>query len=141
MFKTAKVCLIRVFVFPGPQSSAWPPALVSPPPPRPLPPICVYRPCPPICIYRPWPQICIYRLWPQIFIYQPWSVRSLGLHIPTLPPQFLFTGPGLRFLLPCSEFAFNLLIYSSSNGSSNISNSSNFLGLDNTNIRMPILVN
>ena len=37
MFKTAKVCLIRVFVFPCPQSSAWPPALVSPPPPGPCP--------------------------------------------------------------------------------------------------------
>ena len=34
-----------------------------------------------------------------------------------------------------------LLIYSSSSGSSNISNSSNFLGLGNTNISMAILVN
>ena len=57
----------------------------------------------------PWPPTCICRPWPQIFIYRPWSVRSLGLHIPTLSPEFVFTRPGLRFLSPCSEFAFTFL--------------------------------
>ena len=90
-----------------------PPALcLAPGPgpgPQPRPPICIYRPWPPICVYRPWPQICIYRAWLQIFIFRPWSVRSLGLQIPTLSPQSVFTGPGLRFLLPSSEFAFTFL--------------------------------
>ena len=45
----------------------------------------------------------------RIFIHQSWSVRGLGLHLPTLTPQFVFTGHGLRFLLPCSEFALTLL--------------------------------
>ena len=67
------------------------------------------RSWPPICIYRPWSPICIYRPWPQIFFYRPWSVRGLGLHIPTLSPQFVFAGPGLRFLFPCSDFAFTFL--------------------------------
>ena len=80
-------CIFRVFVFAGPRP--WPQ--------------------PPICIYRPWPPICIYRPPLQIFIYWPWSVRSLGLQIPTLSPQPVFTGSGLRFLLPCSEFAFTFL--------------------------------
>ena len=101
-------------------------------------PICIYRPWLPICIYRPWSQLCIYRPWPQIFIYRPWSVQSLDLHIPTSSPQFVFTGPGLIFITALSICIY-LLIYSSSSGSGSISNSSNFLGLDNTNISMPIL--
>ena len=36
-------------------------------------------------------------------------MRSLGLRMPTLSPQFVFTSPGLRFLLLCSDFAFALL--------------------------------
>ena len=76
---------------------------------RPWSPICIYRPWPQICIYWPWPPIWIYRPWPQICIYRPWPVRSLGFHMPTLSPQFVFTDPGLRFLLPCSEFAFTFL--------------------------------
>ena len=58
---------------------------------------------------RSWPPICIYRPWPQFFFYRPWSVRGLGLHIPTLSPQFVFAGPGLRLLFPCSDFAFTFL--------------------------------
>ena len=89
----------------GPLLGPWPSICIY----WPWPPICVYRPWPPICIYRPWPPICVYRPWLQIFIYRPWSVWSLGLQIPTLSPQSVFTGPGLRFLLPCSEFAFTFL--------------------------------
>ena len=100
--------------------------------PQPWPPICIYRPWPPICVYRPWPpnlylpalapSMYLTALAPnfylptlasnlyllvlsQIFISRLWSVRSLSLHMPTLSPQFVFTGPGLRFLLPCSELA------------------------------------
>ena len=36
-------------------------------------------------------------------------MRSLGLRMPTLSPQFVFAGPDLRFLLLCSDFAFALL--------------------------------
>ena len=36
-------------------------------------------------------------------------MRSLGLRMPTLSPQFVFAGPDLRFLLLCSGFAFALL--------------------------------
>ena len=68
------------------------------------------------CNYRvfvfpgpPWPPICIYRPWLQIFIYRSWSVWSLGFHVPTLSPQSVFTESGLRFLLPCSKFAFTFL--------------------------------
>ena len=75
----------------------------------PWPSICIYWPWPPICVYRSWPPICIYWPWLQIFIYRPWSVRSLRLHIPALSPQFAFTGPALRFLLLCSDFAFAFL--------------------------------
>ena len=32
-----------------------------------------------------------------------------GLADTNLVPQSVFTGPGLRFLLPCSEFAFTFL--------------------------------
>ena len=49
------------------------------------------------------------------------------------PPQFDFYYRAL--------YLHYLLIYSSSSVSSNISNSSNFLELDNTSISMPILVN
>ena len=86
-------------------------------------------------------------------------------------PQFVFTVPGPNFFLPALVssgpglaytnfvpsicicwpwpttfisvlwFCIYLFIYSSSSGSSNISTGSNFLGLDNTNISMQILVN
>ena len=78
---------------------------------RPWPPICIYRPWPQIFIYLPWPPICIYRPWPPPYVYRPWtppcvypkfaftgSPRGLSLHIATLSPQFVFTGPGLRFI-------------------------------------------
>ena len=58
---------------------------------------------------RPWPQICFYWSWLQIFLYRPWSPRSPSLHTPTSSPRFVFTGPGLQFLLPSPEFAFNFL--------------------------------
>ena len=57
------------------------------------PPICIYRPWPPICIYRPWPPPCVYLK----FVFTG-SARCLSLHLLTLSPQFVFTGPGLRFV-------------------------------------------
>ena len=63
------------------------------------------------------------------------------MHIVTLSPQFVFIGSGLRFLLPCSEFSLLFNCSSSSSGSGNISNSSNFYRIDITNISMPVLVN
>ena len=93
---------IMIFVFPIHRPSAGPPALA---------PNLYLTALSPIYIYQPWCQICIYQYWPQIVNYQPWSVGSLGLHIPTLSPlpQFVFIGPVLRFLLPCSEFTFTFL--------------------------------
>ena len=87
--------------------------------PRPWPQIYLYRPWSQICIYRSWPPICNYRPWHQICIYQPGpkfvftnsdpqfaftpnsylpAQPGLSLHIPTLSPQFVFTGPGLWFV-------------------------------------------
>ena len=108
------VSKIRVFVFPGPRTSAWPQALVPnlylpalapnfyiPALPSPKPGLAYTNHVPPVCIHWSWPTICITVLWICIYFF----------------------------------------ICSHSSGSSNISNSSNFFGLDNTNIRMPIVVN
>ena len=101
----------REFVFPGRRPSAWLPALALA--------LNLYLPAlaPNLHLTALAPNLYLPTLaanlylpaWPQIFIYRPWSVRSLGLHIPTLSPQFVFTGPELRFLLPCSEFTFTFL--------------------------------
>ena len=62
-------------------------------------------------------------------------------------PKFLFTGPGPKFLFtgPGQPRAWACIHqhcpHIANSGSSNISNSSKILGLDNTNINMPILVN
>ena len=85
-----------------------------------------------------------------------------NLYLPTLAPNFYLRAlvnpePGLAYTnlisqiciyWPCPTIFITmlwiciyLLIYSGSSGYSNISNSSNFLGLENTNISMPILVN
>ena len=64
--------------------------------------------------------------------------------MPTLSPQFVFTDPGIRFLLPCSEFAFTFLFVVVAMAVvilAIVVISSNFFGLDNTNISMPILAN
>ena len=87
----AGICISR------PPTLCWDPGPGLDPGRRPWPTVCIYRPWSPICVYRPWPSICVYRPWPPICIYRSWSLRSLGLHIPTLSPQFVFTGPNLRF--------------------------------------------
>ena len=71
MFKTAKVCLIRVFVFPGPQSSAWPPAWSRPP----------LGPCPQFVFTGPAPQFVFTDPGPKFVFTGPgpkFSFTSLG---------------------------------------------------------------
>ena len=137
----------RVFVFPAPWSSSWPLVLALAP-----------GPGSPICIYRPTRQFAFTGSGSQFVFTNPGPKFVF-----TGPcPKFLFTGPGqsgawaciyqlvppicIYWLWPTIFIAvlwicIYLLICSSSCGSSNISNSSNFLGLDNTNISMPISVN
>ena len=72
------------------------------------------------------PNLCIPALAPNLYLtvlaanlYLPALARNFylpalvspkpGLADTNLAPQSVFTGPGLRFLLPCSEFAFTLL--------------------------------
>ena len=58
----------RVFVFPGPRPFAWPSALALA------------------------PNLYLLALAPNLYLpAQP----ALSLYIPSLPPQFVFTGPGL----------------------------------------------
>ena len=125
----------RVFVFSGPRPSPWPLICIY----RPWPPICVYRSWPPICIYRPWPPICIWHPWLPICIYRLWSIRSLGLYNLVPPICIYWSLPTI--IITVLWICIYLLFYSSSSGSNNISHSSNFLGLDNTNITMAVLVN
>ena len=61
---------------------------------------CLCFPGPALCLGpgpvpgpRPWLSICIY---PK-FVFTG-SARGLSFHIPTLSPQFVFTGPDLRFV-------------------------------------------
>ena len=129
----------------------------------------LYFPAPPLCLAHgpdPGPQFVFTCPGPQIVFTGPGPKFVF-----TGPgAQFVFTGPGSKFLftrLGQSEawacryqscppnlyllalaydfitvlwICIYLLIYSSSSGSSIISNG-NFLGLHNTNISMPILVN
>ena len=96
-------------------------------------------PWPPICIYRAWHSICIYRHWPTILL----PVRGLSLDILTLFPQFAFVFRALSYNLYYRSGAWICIYFiigsSSSSGSSY--SGSNFLGINSTNICMPILVN
>ena len=115
IFLNSFLCnFLWVFVFPGRQPSVWSPALA--------PNLCLLALAPDLYLpalapnmyltalapklYLPTlaPNLCLLVL-SQIFIYRLWSVRSLSFHMPTLSSQFAFTGPSLRFLLPCSELA------------------------------------
>ena len=98
-----------------------------------LAPICIYWPCPPICIYQHWSPICIYQPWPTILL----PVQDLTLHIPTLPPQFVFVFKTLAHYLYYRSGAWiyiYLIIGSSSSSGSCDSSRSNFFGIDNTNV-------
>ena len=119
---------------------------------------------PPICIYRPWPANFIYQRWLQLYLL----ALAPNLHLPTLalnlyllalaynfitsPEQkFVYTsiiyqccisiyGSGLGFVLPVWICIYLIIGSSSSSGSSNDS-SSNFVGINNTNICMSVLLN
>ena len=85
----------------------------------------------PICIYQPWHQMfftnsCQSRAW--ACIYQP---CHLNLYLLALVYDLYYRVLNFHLLFSCC----------SSSGSGNISNSSNFFGLNSTNISMPILVN
>ena len=119
-----------------------------------------------VSIPVPGPQPRFLALDPNLYL----PALALNLHLQALGPKFLFTRPGLQFILPVRNLSLHLptffpnlylmamaydlyyqycsawiciyvVIGSSSIGSSNISSVSNFFGLDNTNISMPILVN
>ena len=82
--------------------------------------ICISGP-PALCFARstgPGPQFVFTSACPQFVfnvpvpnLYLPALVSpEPGLHIPTLPPEYVFTGTGIRFLLQYSEFAFTFLL-------------------------------
>ena len=111
--------LIRVFVFPDPQ----PPALAD-------------------NLYLPAlaPNLCLPALTPNFYLPALVSPEP-GLAYTNLIPSICIYWPSPTVFITVLWFCIYLLIYSSSSASSNISNISNFLGLDNTHISMPILVN
>ena len=120
--------------------------------------ICISQP-PVLCLVpRPGPNLYLTALAPNLYL----PTLAPNLYLPTLAPNFYLRAlvnpePGLAYTnlisqiciyWPCPTIFITmlwiciyLLIYSGSSGYSNISNSSNFLGLENTNISMPILVN
>ena len=134
------ICISRpptLCLAPGPGSGhrLWPPICIY----RLWPPICIYRPWPPICICHPWLPICIYRPWPRILL----PARGLSLHRATFSPQFVFVFTALAHDLYYrfgTWICIYLIIGGSTSGSSN-SSSSNFFGINNTNICMPSLAN
>ena len=69
----------RVFVFPEPRPFAWPPTLAP-------------ASAPNLYLLALAPSFYLTALTPNLYLpAQP----GLSLHIPTLSPQFVFTGPGL----------------------------------------------
>ena len=122
----------RVFVFPGPLSSAWPPALAP----------NLYLPAlaPNLYLTALAPNLYLPTLTLNFYL-SPLVSPELGLAYTNLVPPICIYWPWPTIFITVLWFCIYLLIYSSSSGSSNISNSSNFLGLDNTHISTPILVN
>ena len=123
------VRLYRVLVFPGPRSFAWPPilALASPAP---------YPSSDPQFVFTaPGPKFAFTDL-----VYN--FITSLGawfFHIPILSPQFVFVFAALAYDLYYRSgtwICIYLIIGSNSSGTCN--SSSNFFGIDSTNICMPI---
>ena len=127
--------LLRVFVFPGPRPSAWlrPSALAT----------NFYLPAlaPNLCLPALAPNFYLPALAPNFYLPALASPEP-GLAYTNLVPPICICWPWPTIFYYCALILrFYLLIYNSSSGSSNINNSSNFLGLDNTHISMPILVN
>ena len=65
--------------------------------------------CPRFVLLALSPNLYLLTLAPNLYLPALVS-QEPGLHIPTLHPEFVFTGPGLRFLLQYSEFAFTFLV-------------------------------
>ena len=105
----------RVFVFPAPWSSSWPLVLALAP--GPGSPICIYRPTRQFAFTgsssqfvftNPGPKFVFTGPGPKFLFTGPGQSGAWAC-IYQLVPQFVFTSSGLRFLLPCSEFAFTFL--------------------------------
>ena len=135
-----------------------PTALWLAPDPGPGPQFVFIGPGPQFVFTGPGPQFVFTGLAPNLYL----PALAPNFYLPTLAPNFYLPGRvspehGLAYfnLVPpiciywpwptnfitVHWFCIYLRIYSSSSGSSNIGNSSNFLGLDNTHISIPILVN
>ena len=82
---------LRVFVFPGPRPSAWPPALAP----------NLYLPALALNLYLPAlvPNFYLPALAPNFYLLV-LACPEPELAYANLVPQFVFTGPGLRFVLP-----------------------------------------
>ena len=121
----------RVFVFPG-RPFAWLPALA--------PNFYLLALAPNLCLPALAPNLCLPALAPNFYL--PALVSSKpGLADTNLVLPISIYWPWPTIFITVLRICIYLLIYSSSSGSSFISNSSNFLGLHDTNISMPISVN
>ena len=131
-----------IFVFPGPRPFAWPPALALVP--------NLYLPAlaPNLYLTDMAPNLYLTTLAPNLYLptlapnfYLPALVSPKpGLADTNLVPPICIYWPWPTIFITVLWICIYLLIYSSSSGSSIISNS-NFLGLHNTNISVSILVN
>ena len=120
--------LIRVFLFPDPQPSALADNLYLP------------TLAPNLCLPVLAPNLYLTALTPNFYLPALVSPEP-GLAYTNLIPSICIYWPSPRVFITVLWFCIYLLVYSSSSASSNISNIINFLGLDNTHISMPILVN
>ena len=140
IYNDKQVCW-GVFVFPSPRPFAWPPALapqfVST---GPGPQFVFTGPGPKFVFTGPGPQFVFTGPGPNFYLPALFSSKP-GLADTNLVPPICIYWPWPTIFITVLWICIYLLIYSSSSGSSIISNSSNFLGLHNTNISMPILVN
>ena len=111
--------------------------------------LCLPALAPNLCLTVLAPNLYLPTLPPNLYLpalspnfYLPALVSpELGLAYTNLVPPICIYWPWPTIFITVLWICIYLLIYSSSSGSSNISNSNNFLGLDNTHISMPILVN
>ena len=96
--------------------------------------------CPQFVFNVPVPQFVFTDSSPK-FVFTGPSQSGAGLAYTNIAPLICIYWPWRTIFITVLWICIYLLIFSSSSDSNNISNSSNFLGLDNINISMPILVN
>ena len=89
-------------------SISRPPALCLTPSTGPGPQVVFASACPQFALTALSPNLYLLTLAPNLYLPALVS-QEPGLHIPTLHPEFVFTGPVLRSLLQYSEFAFTFL--------------------------------